>query len=116
MLKNRFDKNDLNSVWAFSYFRCMWCGESHANCFHHIISPSSPQYREGSFNSSILNACPLNNFKCHLYNPELHKIENEKMLLRRVVEKVLKSGYVLKEKDKEFMRVYQNLYLDGEPS
>lgn len=112
-LKNRFDPNDISDVWAFDYFRCMWCGKPHANCFHHVKSPSSSDYVKGDFNSSILNACPLNNFDCHLYIPELHTLENEKTLLKKIIKKVLESGYVLKDKDKKFIEAYQGLYLDG---
>ena len=111
-LRNRFNREDIATVWVFDYFDCMWCGENHADCFHHVISPSSMRYQDGDFNSSILNACPLSNFKCHLFNGDLHKIENEKILLRKVVRKVLKSSYKLKEKDNEFMRVYWKMYID----
>jgi hypothetical protein len=109
MLKNRFNIEELNSAW-FGCFRCFWCSRSGADCFHHIISPSSQYYKKGEFNSSVLNSIPLHNFVCHLYNPELHKQESR--LLIEVIKYLLDNGYVLKEKDIEFFKAYRNLYVD----
>ena len=108
-LKNRFDRNELRAVWCFHY-TCLWCGKSGADCFHHIISPSSPSYQEGDFNTSILNACPLHNHDCHLYNGELHNKETEKKLLNKVADCLIGEGYALKEKDLTFLSVYSHLY------
>lgn len=108
-LKNRFNQDRLRTVWAFTH-RCLWCGKTGFNAFHHIISPSSPNYRAGKFNSSILNACPIHNHKCHLYNPELHKPENEKMLLNKVLELLVKTDIEFDEIDKEFFRTYKEFY------
>ena len=113
-LKNRFDREELRRAWAF-WDICLWCGKRGFNAFHHIISPSSPRYKAGDFNSSILNAFPIHNYKCHLYNPELHKLENEKRLLREVLRILLRNGYKLKEKDVRFYRAYEELYVDRKP-
>ena len=74
------------------------------------MSPSSPRFKKGDFNSSILNACPIHNFGCHLYNSELHNEENEKMLLKKVIEHLIKEGYRLKKKDNDFLNAYSKLY------
>ena len=66
---------------------------------------------EWDFNKSILNACPIHNFGgCHIGNSELHKIENEKKLLREVLELLVKNDCEFKEIDKEFYQVYKKLY------
>ena len=108
-LKNRFNRDRLQAAWRFSY-KCLWCGKSRFDAFHHIISPSSQAYQAGNFNSSILNACPIHNHGCHLYNPELHKAETEKMLLEKVLEILIKTDIKFNEKDKEFFRTYKELY------
>jgi len=96
-------------AWGFSY-RCLWCGKSGFSAFHHIISPGSPGYQAGKFNSSILNACPIHNHECHLYNPDLHKPENQKMLLNKVLETLVKKGIKFNEKDRKFFKAYKALY------
>jgi len=108
-LKHRFNKDELKSVWCFKY-HCLWCLEAGFDCFHHIMSSSSPRFIDGNFNSSILNAYPIHNNNCHLYNPELHKPENEKAMLKRVLDILRKEGYKLKPIDIEFMRNYKEMY------
>ena len=108
-LRNRFDETELNSAWAFHY-TCMWCGKNNADCFHHIMSPSSQRFKYGEFNNSILNSCPLNNFECHIGNGELHNPENEKKLLWKTLIALLASGYKLKNIDYEFLRNYKKIY------
>jgi len=108
-LKYRFDREKLNSVWAFN-FRCFLCEESGADCFHHIKSSPSSDYKIGEFNKSVCNSFPIHNEGCHLYNPELHRIENEKMMLVKVFRYLLKNNYVFEEIDKEFIRKYRENY------
>ncbi len=104
-LQNRFDPNEIRATWCF-WFICLWCGKSGADCFHHIKSPSSSDYQKGKFNQSMLNSFPIHNFSCHLYNPELHKIETEKRFMQKTYEALINTGYQLKEIDKEFIRKY----------
>lgn len=108
-MRHRFDEEILQQIWSHNR-ECLVCGKSHADCFHHIISDSSIRYKDGTFNKSVLNACPINNFECHLYNPELHKVETERRLLIRVLIEVIKSGYSLRDIDVEFIIAYQNIY------
>ena len=108
-LNNRFDMGRLNSIFAFHY-KCLWCDKAGADCFHHIISASSPNYKEGEFNSSILNACPIHNHGCHLYNSELHKTENEKMLLNKVLNILAVADIKMNDLDREFFNTYRELY------
>lgn len=108
-LKNRFNQERLRAIWAFNY-KCFWCDESGADCFHHIKSSSSPDFQEGKFNRSILNACPIHNEGCHLYNPKLHKPENEKMLLGKILNFLVETDVVFDDLDKEFFKVYKKEY------
>ena len=108
-LKNRFNKDLLQSVFAFHY-TCLVCGENGADAFHHILSPSSSRFIPGNFNSSIFNACPIHNFRCHLQNFDLNKPETEKRLLKKVASAIMKTGYKLQKIDIEFYRNYKKLY------
>ena len=109
-LKNRFDKEELESAWSGHYY-CLWCGKSGADCFHHIISRSSGErYIAGDHNSSVLNSFPIHNHKCHLYNSQLHKPENEKKFLTKVATILQNNGYELKKKDLDFLEVYSKMY------
>jgi hypothetical protein len=75
------------------------------------MSPSSIRFKDGEFNTSMLNSCPLNNFDCHL-NQNLHSEEIEKLLAQRVITSLLKSGYEMTEKDVEFYKQYPYLYAE----
>ena len=108
-LKNRFNQEKLKSIWCFNN-KCLWCEKPAPDAFHHIISPSSPKYKKGHFNNSILNACPIHNGGCHLYNPELHKEVNEKRLLIKVIKYLVKNDYGFTQKDIEFYKAYRELY------
>jgi len=88
----------------------LWCGKTGFNAFHHIISPSSQWYKKGDFNRSILNSFPIHNHGCHLYNPDLHKPETEKRLLKQVLRILLSRGYELTKRDVEFYQAYKGLY------
>lgn len=104
-LKNRFNPEEVKSAWCF-WYKCLWCGMSGADSLHHIKSPSSQDYVEGDFNSSVLNSFPIHNEKCHLYNPKLHKLENERKMILKVLKILLRNDYSLKEKDIIFIKKY----------
>ncbi len=110
-LQNRFDREELNATWTF-FHRCLWCDKSGFDSFHHIKSPSSQDYRNGEFNESMLNSCPIHNFGCHLYNGQLHHLSVEKRLLRKVADALVKEGYKLKQKDNDFLNVYAMNYVE----
>ena len=113
MLKNRFNKEELARTWTF-WFRCLWCDKSGVDSFHHIKSPSSQDYQKGDFNKSMLNSYPIHNFRhCHLYNPLLHKKETESRLLKKVLKVLLENGYKLTHRDRRFMEVYKDSYVDN---
>lgn len=108
-LKHRFNKDVLRGAWK-DYQICNWCDTWGANCFHHIISPSSLRYKAGSHNSSIFNSSPLHNHKCHLYNGKLHHEGSEGMLLIKTMHYLMSHGYKPNAKDAEFYMIYKWLY------
>lgn len=107
-LQNRFPEN-LKYEWQF-WYSCMVCGQNSFDALHHTISPPCRVYIKGEHNKSILNSCPICNFKCHIGNESyLHKIIPS--LLVKVKNALLDDlGYKLKPVDKDFLEVYKNLY------
>ena len=49
----------------------------------------------------------LNNFRNHIGNGKLHDPDVEKQLIERTAHRVVKSGYVIKEIDGEFLKIYK---------
>jgi len=111
-LKHRFKEEEAQKAWGFHNY-CHWCGKNGWDTLHHIISPQSQHYREGSFNSSLLNSAPLHNHDCHLYNTQLHQPEIEKRLLKKTLVLLTLNGYRFIKKDHTFYRVYRDLYEDS---
>jgi hypothetical protein len=93
--------------------RVEYCEQNHADCIHHIISPTAFKYVDGKHNESIFNSAPVNNENCHLYKP----MQNEKLqraLLNRIYEIVMdrvdRREYQLTQKDYKFLKVYKKFY------
>ncbi len=114
-LSNRFP-DSVKEFWIGHYY-CFYpdCEKNHADCLHHILSPSSIRYIAGEHNQSLYNSCPLNNWDCHLHKP-MHTKEMETYLLKRIynhVEEVKKYQRVyLTDNDKKFLEVYKKYYND----
>ncbi len=91
---------------------------NHADCVHHIISPTSFCYFAGDFNESVFNSAPVNNWDCHL-GKSMQNRRMQKYLLnevrRIIMDRVRKKEYYLTEKDKKFLLVYNDLYDKEEP-
>ena len=81
---------------------CWWCGQSHANCLHHILNRVS---------NSPLNAAPVSNFECHIGNGKLSLFESKKKLLQKTLNFLLDSGYRLTEEDNQFKEKYKKYYV-----
>jgi hypothetical protein len=107
-LANRFSE-EVKQYWA-GWYECQECGRNHADCLHHILSGSSPDYVKGNHNESILNSCPLNNHDCHLYKP-LHSFAKQKELLLKVKNILDQNHYKYNELDKKFLLVYKKYYV-----
>lgn len=119
-LKNRFPEN-LKYEWQF-WYECMFCGKNGWDALHHIITPTNHEYVPGNHNRSILNSCPIHNFKsddeavqnCHIGNEsELHK-QIPKLLSKTLHALIYEQGYILKEVDLKFLSIYINLYENRE--
>lgn len=103
-MQHDFNKEELSRWFVWNY-TCWWCGRSHANCFHHI------QGRSSAFADSILNAAPLNNFECHLpIHGKIRRKEYRVNFLQKTLSYLLPQGYELTEKDKGFIRDFQEEY------
>ena len=103
-LKNRF-KEDVREFWI-GWFQDLWDGRNDADCLHHIKSPSSSDYQSGRHNTSVLNSCPLNNFRNHIGNGNIHNKNIEVELILRTLKVVQNEQYVLQEKDTIFLEKY----------
>ena len=101
-LQNDFDRDLLKSWFIFNY-KCFWCGQSHADAFHHILGRES---------NSLLNACPIGNFTCHIGNGKLSTDEVRALLLQRTYQYLDDAGYVMDDKDEEFYIRHRKLYLE----
>ena len=115
-LQNRFPE-DLKYEWQF-WFSCMLCGKNGWDALHHIINPTNSEYIAGDHNRSILNSCPIHNFKsddeatqnCHIGNEsELHK-QIPQLLNKTLHALIYEQNYTLKEVDQKFLSIYLKHY------
>lgn len=102
-LSNEFDKDEL-AYWYAGYYACHWCGQSHADCFHHAL---------GRETNHILSATPINNHDCHLPHHGLIRTDgNIRVLLQRNLRALIAKGYVItEEKDGAYLEKYKKYYL-----
>jgi hypothetical protein len=127
-LRNRFPEW-VHKVWELDWHSCMVCHLNNWNALHHIVSPSSRHYIDGSHNESILNSCPIHNYRhpscdvlksqgysgqgidcdCHINN-EAWLNKNISTLLMQTKQALEDIGYQLKPIDHEFIKVYKKLY------
>lgn len=94
--------------WIY-WHSCLICGKNKWDALHHVVSPSIQGYKEGKHNESILNSCPIHNFGCHIGN-EAHLSKFVGTILQNVLNTLDEMGYALGENDKEFLKVYGDLY------
>ena len=113
LLKNRFGEK-VRSAWV-GWWDGIYskCGKNHADCLHHIFSPSTHYYVAGEHNKSIFNSCPLKNDGCHIGNEhKLHEREETIYLLKKV-RAIVESDqlcYQLRDIDHKFLEVYAKFY------
>lgn len=108
-LKNRFSQ-EVRHVWLY-WYDCMICSKNGIEVLHHIVSPSSRFHIAGKHNESVLNSCPLHNFKCHVGNEaHLYADDTIKHLLNKTYMALIHLDYELNELDREFLRVYADLF------
>ena len=108
-LSNRFSQ-ETRLEWLY-WYSCNVCHRNQYTALHHIISPSVGWYVRGNHNTSVLNSCPIHNLKCHIGNEAyLCKRETIELLLSRTLNALIELGYTLNEKDREFLKIYKDLY------
>ena len=104
---NNFDKLEIDKWFGYNY-ECWVCGKNHWNCFHHIVGRGKG---DSKCERSILNACPVNNFQCHLpIHGTLKSEENQAILLQKTLRYLIKQGYKFNDLDNEFIIEYKKFY------
>ncbi len=86
---------------------CWECEKGSADVLHHIVGRGN---RLSMLENSALNACPIHNHSCHLYNASLGKIEVIRRLLKDTYIFLLENGYQLSKKDVAFKKKYRKYY------
>jgi hypothetical protein len=110
-LKNRFSE-ETRSNWHY-WYQCMVCGQNGWDSLHHIFSSTANGWVKGKHNESVLNSCPIHNFKCHIGQAStLHR--DIKGLLWRTLRALEELGYNLKPIDCQFMEIYKQYYGEKE--
>jgi len=114
-LSNRFSPK-VEQFWkSLGWWECLsnwngkFCRKNHADCLHHIISPSSSGYIKGNHNESIYNSAPVNNWNCHIHK-SMHIEKNERELLKEVKSILDRELYIPDDNDKKFLEVYKDYY------
>jgi hypothetical protein len=74
-------------------YKCWICGKNTADALHHIL---------GRVSDSPLNAAPVCNFTCHINRP-MHTEQTRQDLIKKTFFYLIKKGYALTKKDKEFI-------------
>lgn len=104
---NNFDYDELN-LWFEDVWKCHYCRENGWDCFHHIVGRG---IKGDDAESSILNAAPLCNQKCHLPNHGfIRKDVMVKKFLTRTYDLLIEKGYQFTEKDQRFIGKYIEYY------
>lgn len=109
-LRNRFSEETRNH-WLY-WYSCLICDKNQQDVLHHIVSPSSSQYIDGSHNESTFNSCPIHNFGCHIGNEAyLYSIEGITKLLNKALQSlILHLDYQPDTNDLLFYKTYYKLY------
>ena len=100
-MNNDFNYQLLTDLFLFGRHKCWKCLKPHADCFHHILKRVS---------NSPLNAAPLNNWECHLYDPDIHTEETRIKYLKMTYEFLIDERYKLKKEDIKFIFSYKEYY------
>ena len=106
---NNFDRDELQK-WFEGWWKCYYCGQNTWDCFHHAVGRGN---KSDDAESSILNAVPLCNQKCHLPNHGALRSSKafKKKFLTRTYDLLIERGYKFNEVDKRFLKKYEEFYL-----
>lgn len=87
---------------------CWYCGENTADSLHHIVGRGNG---DSTCESSILNAAPFCNQKCHLQNHGKISTDEYKLkLLEQTLLYLISTRYTLNKVDIEFIKKYHQYY------
>ena len=94
-------------------WRCWYCGMNTADSLHHIVGRGQG---DSIAESSILNAAPLCNHKCHLaHHGKFRTDEWVQEFLHLTYYYLLSINYTFEENDHEFMKKYERFYNEKTP-
>lgn len=105
-LRNNFDKNSrtlFDDAWT-----CWYCGMNTCDSLHHIVGRGEIG---STVESSILNAAPMCNQKCHLiHHGKLMTSGWQIKLLHKTYSYLEKIGYNIDDNDRAFIEKYKMHY------
>lgn len=105
---NNFDYEELQR-WFQDCHKCHFCPQNGWDCFHHIVGRG---IKGDDTESSILNAAPLCNQKCHLpFHGLIRKRHYTRKFLLKTYDWLMYSGYTFKPVDMRFIEKYAEYYV-----
>jgi len=105
-LRNSFP--DYSWAKFMDAWKCWYCEMNTADCLHHIMGRGSG---DSKVESSIFNAAPLCNHKCHLPNHgKIRTNEYSKIFLQKTFDYLINIEYELEEIDRGFIKKYETFY------
>lgn len=105
-LKNNFPEYS----WAIfvEAWRCWYCEMNTADCLHHIMGRGGPG---STCESSMLNAAPMCNQKCHLKNHgKISTDEYRKIFIQKTFDFLNSQEHKITETDLEFIKKYEEYF------
>jgi hypothetical protein len=99
--KNKSFSDDTRNLFCYNY-ECFVCGKNNWDALHHI---NGGRFEEAD---SPLNACPINNYPCHI-----GQVFNEEItvsFLSKTLRYLYLNHYEFTEKDLKYICRFQNLY------
>lgn len=107
-----FDTWNKISPDSGSWYKCLYCGRSHANCLHHNFGRGGKSPDKRRSHASILNSVPLNNNDCHINN-HTEVTRNLELLEKvfRIIERAVRTQeYQYRIEDYNFYSEYEDIY------
>jgi hypothetical protein len=104
-MSNSFNRDEL-ARWFDEYENCVWCGESGADCFDHVI------LRANKYSNSILNASPSHNHKCNInQHGKMHTRPNQEKMIKHNAKRLNAQRYKLTELDLNFIKEHNLIHV-----
>ena len=102
--KNKSFSEDTRQLFYYCY-ECSVCGMNNWDALHHILGGNFEE------SDSPLNACPIHNDKCHVGSGHQFSKHQENLMLSKTLVYLVKEKYKFTEKDKAFIKRFEERYL-----